>query len=128
MARPRAPSWRRRPASTSATRGNGWGGWPARFTLPPEHVPVLAEEAGPVYFGGAHQMLLGTFGVLDQLTAAFQQGGGVPQPQYSEDWWAGMECFSAGWFENLLLPQWIPAMPRVREALERGADVADVGC
>ena len=99
-----------------------------RFTLPPEHVPVLAEEAGPMYFGGAHQMLLGTFGVLDQLTTAFRQGGGVTQPAYSEDWWAGMERFTAGWFENLLLSQWIPAMPRVKEALERGADVADVGC
>lgn len=99
-----------------------------RFTLPPEHVPVLAEEAGPMYFGGAHQMLLGTFGVLDQLTTAFRQGGGVSQPAYSEDWWGGMERFTAGWFENLLLQQWIPAMPRVQEALERGADVADVGC
>jgi SAM-dependent methyltransferase len=73
-------------------------------------------------------MLLGTFGVLDQLTTAFRQGGGVAQPEYSEDWWAGMERFTAGWFENLLLPVWIPAMPRVKEALERGADVADVGC
>jgi 2-polyprenyl-3-methyl-5-hydroxy-6-metoxy-1,4-benzoquinol methylase len=99
-----------------------------RFALPPEHVPVLAQEGSPVYFGGAHQMLLGTLGVLDQLTTAFRQGGGVPQPAYSEDWWAGMERFSAGWFENLLLQEWIPAMPRVREALERGADVADVGC
>jgi SAM-dependent methyltransferase len=99
-----------------------------RFALPPDHVPVLAQEGGPVYFGGIHQMLLGSFGVLDQLTTAFMEGGGVPQPAYSEDWWAGMERFTAGWFENLLLQQWIPAMPRVREALERGADVADVGC
>jgi 2-polyprenyl-3-methyl-5-hydroxy-6-metoxy-1,4-benzoquinol methylase len=99
-----------------------------QFALPPEHVPVLAQESGPMYFGGAHQMLLGTFGVLDQLTVAFRQGGGVPQPAYSEDWWAGLERFTAGWFENFLLQEWIPAMPRVREALERGADVADVGC
>ena len=99
-----------------------------RFSLPPEHVPVLAQEAGPAYFGGAHQMLLGALGVLDQLTRAFREGGGVSQPAYSEDWWAGMERFSAGWFENLLLQEWIPAMPRVKEALERGVDVADVGC
>jgi hypothetical protein len=25
-----------------------------RFTLPPEHIPVLAEESGPLLFGGAH--------------------------------------------------------------------------
>jgi 2-polyprenyl-3-methyl-5-hydroxy-6-metoxy-1,4-benzoquinol methylase len=100
----------------------------SRFLLPAEHIPVLAQESGPMYFGGAHQMLLGTFGVLDELTKAFRQGGGVPQVAYAEDWWAGMERFTAGWFENLLLQEWIPAMPRVREALERGASVADVGC
>jgi 2-polyprenyl-3-methyl-5-hydroxy-6-metoxy-1,4-benzoquinol methylase len=99
-----------------------------RFALLPEQVAVLAQEGGPMFFGGAHQMLLGTFGVLDQLTEAFRHGGGVTQPSYSEDWWAGMERFTAGWFENLLLQTWIPAMPRVREALERGAHVADVGC
>lgn len=99
-----------------------------RFVLPPEHVPVLAHESGPMYFGGAHQMLLGALGVLDHLTTAFKEGRGVPQEAYPEDWWSGMERFTAGWFENLLLQAWIPAMPRVREALERGADVADVGC
>jgi 2-polyprenyl-3-methyl-5-hydroxy-6-metoxy-1,4-benzoquinol methylase len=99
-----------------------------RFTLPPEHAPVLAHESGPAFFGGAHQMLLGSLGVLDELTTAFKKGGGVAQQTYSEDWWAGMERFSAGWFENLLLQEWIPSMPRVREALERGAAVADVGC
>jgi SAM-dependent methyltransferase len=99
-----------------------------RFVLPPEHIPVLAQEGGPMYFGGAHQMLLGTLGVLDQLTTAFRQGGRVPQAAYNEDWWAGMERFTAGWFENLLLQEWLPAMPRVRAALERGADLADIGC
>src|SRR5262249_8182695 len=32
------------------------------------------------------------------------------------------------WFENLLLQQWIPAMPDVKAHLQRGCDVADVGC
>jgi 2-polyprenyl-3-methyl-5-hydroxy-6-metoxy-1,4-benzoquinol methylase len=99
-----------------------------RFFLPAAHVPALAQEGGPAYFGGVHQMLLGTLGVLDQLTRAFREGGGVAQPAYAEDWWTGMERFTAGWFENLLLQEWIPAMPRVKDALERGAEVADVGC
>lgn len=99
-----------------------------RFTLPPEHAPVLVQENGPVFFGGVHQMLMGTLGVLDQLAEAFRQGGGVRQSAYADDWWHGMERFTAGWFENLLVPQWLPAMPDVQTKLEHGADVADVGC
>jgi hypothetical protein len=50
-----------------------------RFTLPPEHAPVLAEESGPFFFGGVYQMALAQLGVIDQLAVAFRQGGGVPQ-------------------------------------------------
>lgn len=99
-----------------------------RFTLPPEHVAVLAQENGPLFFGGIYQMLPAQVGVLDQVCSAFTKGGGVPQASYTEDMWDGLERFTAGWFENLLLPQWIPAMPDVEAHLERGADVADVGC
>jgi 2-polyprenyl-3-methyl-5-hydroxy-6-metoxy-1,4-benzoquinol methylase len=99
-----------------------------RFTLPPEHAPALAQEGGPVFFGGIYQGLPGLVGVLDQLTAAFRAGGGVPQSAYHDNWWDGMERFSMIWFENLLTQQWIPAMPDVQTKLERGALVADVGC
>src|SRR5215470_12495064 len=30
-----------------------------RFTLPPEHIPVLAQEGGPVFFGGVQEELVG---------------------------------------------------------------------
>lgn len=98
------------------------------FTLPPEHEPALAREAGPVFFGGIYQMLLGQVKPLDQLTEAFRNGGGVPQSAYGDDMWDGLERFTAGWFENLLVQEWLPAMPEVQAKLERGADVADVGC
>jgi len=42
--------------------------------------------------------------------------------------WDGIERFSASWFENLLLQEWIPAMPDVKAHLQRGCDVAEVGC
>ena len=99
-----------------------------RFTLPAEHVPVLAQENGPIFFGGIHQALVGQVGPLNQLIQAFQDGGGVPQSAYDTNMWDGMERFTAGWFENLLLPVWLPAMPDVQAKLERGALVADVGC
>jgi SAM-dependent methyltransferase len=99
-----------------------------RFTLPAEHVPVLAQEGGPVFFGGTHQMLLGLGDALPLLVDAFRNGGGVPQSAYGPDWWEGMSRFTSGWFENLLLPVWIPAMPDVQAKLEAGCVVADVGC
>ena len=99
-----------------------------RFTLPPEHAPALAQEGGPVFFGGIYQELPAVTGVLDQLTIAFRAGGGVPQSAYNDQMWDGLERFSSIWFENLLTPQWLPAMPDVQAKLEHGAQVADVGC
>jgi SAM-dependent methyltransferase len=98
------------------------------FTLPSEHVPVLAEEGGPFFLGGAHQMLMAEIGPLNQLLQAFQQGGGVPVEDYGPDLWEGQARFSGGFFEHLLVPVWLPAMPEVQAKLERGALVADVGC
>jgi 2-polyprenyl-3-methyl-5-hydroxy-6-metoxy-1,4-benzoquinol methylase len=99
-----------------------------RFTLPPEHSLVLAFEGGPMFMGGVYQHLPGLFRPLDKITQAFRQGGGVPQDAYDEDFRAGMERISAGWFENLLVQEWLPALPDVKAKLERGAKVADVGC
>jgi 2-polyprenyl-3-methyl-5-hydroxy-6-metoxy-1,4-benzoquinol methylase len=99
-----------------------------RFTLPPEHVPVLAQEGGPVFFGGVQEELVGLIGPINQLMRAFRSGGGVPMEAYDPSTWEGVSRFTSGWFENLLVPVWLPAMPEVQEKLERGALVADVGC
>ena len=99
-----------------------------RFTLPPAHVPVLAQEGGPFFLGGALQLLLGEIGAYNQLLSAFQQGGGVPMEAYDPATWEGMERFSAGMYEHLLVPMYLAAMPEVQAKLERGADAADVGC
>lgn len=99
-----------------------------RFTLPPEHIPVLAQEGGPIFLGGAYQMTLGYLSVLDHVIAAFRAGGGVSQSTYGTEVWEGMERFGASMYDNLLVPVWIPAIPGLRDKLERGAQVADVGC
>ena len=99
-----------------------------RYTLPPEHAMALAQEGGPIFVGGMYQMLPAMAGPLDQLITAFRQGGGVPQATYHQNFWDGFERFSGGWFENLLIQEWIPAVPDVQAKLERGALVADIGC
>jgi 2-polyprenyl-3-methyl-5-hydroxy-6-metoxy-1,4-benzoquinol methylase len=98
-----------------------------RFALPAAHAPVLGTES-PAYFGGLQQGLYGLTSVLNQVVDAFRHGGGVPLSNYPEDWWQGLERFNSGWFDYLLTPVWLPAMPEVHTLLQRGADVADVGC
>src|SRR6059058_2316752 len=99
-----------------------------RFTLPPEHIPVLAQEGGPVFFGGVQEEIVGLAGPVNQLMRAFRSGGGVPMEAYDPSAWEGIARFTSSWFENLLVPVWLPAMPDVLAKLERGAQVADVGC
>src|SRR5215471_20943241 len=99
-----------------------------RFTLPPEHVPVLAQEGGPVFFGGVQEEFVGLVGPVSQLIQAFRNGGGVPMEAYDPSTWEGVTRFTSAWFENLLVPVWLPLMPEVQAKLEHGALVADVGC
>ena len=99
-----------------------------RFALPPEHAPVLAQESGPVFFGGVHQELLGTLPTLPRVIQAFRRGGGVAAEAFDGNLWEGIERFTASWFEHLLLPVWLPALPGVQGKLEQGASLADVGC
>lgn len=98
------------------------------FTLPAEHAPVLTHEGGPVFFAGAWEEIAGALPHLPAIAESFRTGGGVAPSEYGPTFWQGLERFTAGWFENHLLPTWIPAMPDVEERLERGCDVADVGC
>jgi 2-polyprenyl-3-methyl-5-hydroxy-6-metoxy-1,4-benzoquinol methylase len=99
-----------------------------KFTLPDEHVPALAQEAGPAFFGGAFDEIVSTLGQFEALSEAFRSGGGVPQSAFNPHVHDGLDRFTASWHENLLLQVWIPSVPAVQQALERGIRVADVGC
>jgi SAM-dependent methyltransferase len=98
------------------------------FRLPPEHAPVLAQEAGPVFFGGVHQEFVGLTRPLDRIVESFRTGRGVPQSAFPESAFTGMDRFTAAWFENLLLPVWIPVIDGLEGRLSKGIAVADVGC
>jgi SAM-dependent methyltransferase len=98
-----------------------------RYALPPEHALALAQEGSPMFFGGGFQMLSGMADVFDKVAQRFRNGGGVSQEDYSADFWDGLERFTNGWFENFLLQEWIPSIPKVKGKLEEGCLYADVG-
>jgi hypothetical protein len=66
-----------------------------RYALPAEHVPTLATEPGPAFFGGVHQELIGAIQRYDQVTEAFHRGGGVRPADLHPDVWAGTSRFTA---------------------------------
>jgi ubiquinone/menaquinone biosynthesis C-methylase UbiE len=100
------------------------------YTLPPEHALPLADEEFPFPFftGGFLQMVVPTVSVAPQVAEAFRNGGGVSQDQYLPDMYEAIERGTAPWYKHHLVPEWIPAMPRVQEKLEAGGTVCDVGC
>ena len=119
-------------------RANGWAGWSQLdiWSTPRDRMLRASARAlggagartGPFFFGGVHQMQGALAQVLDQVAEAFRKGGGEKQAQYPPVFWDGLERFTAGWFENLLIQQWLPAMPDVEAKLRAGGLVADVGC
>ncbi|MBV7697877.1 methyltransferase domain-containing protein [Streptomyces sp. TRM70350] len=101
---------------------------PGRFALPAEHAPALADEWGPMFLGGVYQMVPAALTPYERLCEAFRHGGGVRQSDYPGILWDGMSRFTGSWFESVMVDDWLSTFPHVVEKLERGIDVADVGC
>lgn len=99
-----------------------------RYELPEHHVPALAQEAGPMFFGAAFRDVVENGETFHLLVEAFRNGGGIPMSRFSDAKRETIARFTAAWFENALVQDWIPKMSEVEAKLEAGASVADVGC
>lgn len=99
-----------------------------RYTLPPEQTVALTDEESPAYLPGFFQLALGS--VLDspRITQAARSGEGVGWHEHSRDVHDGCERFLAAAYNANLVRSWLPALDGVVAKLERGAQVADVGC
>src|ERR1700759_3005545 len=99
-----------------------------RYALPAEHVPTLATEPGPAFFGGVHQELIGAIQRYDQVAEAFRRGGGVRPADLHPDVWVGTRRVTAPGDPDTLVQQGLPLVPETTARLQAGARVADVGC
>ena len=99
-----------------------------QYALPTEHVPVLAEEAGPLFFGAMFRDSVEKGETFDALLTAFRRGGGIPMSAFTEQNRETLARCTAPWFAHALTDEWIPRLPEVAASLEAGASVADVGC
>jgi len=98
------------------------------FSLNAEQAFTLANEESPAYLPGAFELALGSLSAVPRITESFRTGAGMGWHEHADGVFHGCEKFFRPGYAANLVSSWIPALSGVKEKLERGARVADVGC
>jgi 2-polyprenyl-3-methyl-5-hydroxy-6-metoxy-1,4-benzoquinol methylase len=99
-----------------------------RFSLNPEQAMVFADEDNPAFMGGAFEVLSSLWLDEPKIADAFKSGNGVGWHEHSACLFRGTERFFRAGYNANLVSAWLPALEGVVDKLQRGAEVADVGC
>jgi 2-polyprenyl-3-methyl-5-hydroxy-6-metoxy-1,4-benzoquinol methylase len=99
-----------------------------KFSMTPEQVIILAAEGNPHCMQGFFQAVVSGYIDEPKATNAFRTGDGVPWGDHSTCLFCGTDRFFRPMYAANLIESWIPALDGVKEKLESGAKVADVGC
>jgi ubiquinone/menaquinone biosynthesis C-methylase UbiE len=98
------------------------------FWLSPEQAAIFADEESPVLMTGGFYSLSAVFADEPKLTEAFKSGKGLGWGDRCNCLFCGVERFFRPGYKGHLVSEWLPALDGVVTKLERGANVADVGC
>ena len=98
------------------------------FSLSTEQAFTLANEDGPAYLPGAFELVLGSLAAVPRIAESFRTGEGMGWHEHADGVFHGCEKFFRPGYAANLVNSWIPALDGVKEKLEAGAHVADVGC
>jgi len=99
-----------------------------RFSMTAEQATAFADENGPAFMPGAFQVFASMFIDEAKIAEAFRTGKGVGWHEHHPCLFRGTERFFRPGYASYVVDAWIPALDGVKEKLERGAAVADVGC
>jgi SAM-dependent methyltransferase len=99
-----------------------------RFSLSEEQAFTLANEESPAYLPGAFELALGSLAAVPRIAEAFRTGTGMGWHEHVDGVFHGCEKFFRPGYAANLVSSWIPSLQDVKEKLEAGARVADVGC
>ena len=98
------------------------------FSMNPEQVFTLANEDSPANLPGAFELALGSLAAVPRIADSFRTGAGMGWHEHEDGVYHGCEKFFRPGYAANLVSSWIPALEGVKEKLEAGAKVADVGC
>jgi len=99
-----------------------------KFFMTPEQVIIFAAEGNPNCMQGFFQAVVSGYTDEPKTTKAFRSGEGVPWGDHSTCLFCGTDRFFRPMYAANLIESWIPALDGVKEKLEAGAKIADVGC
>lgn len=99
-----------------------------KFSLSQEQAFTLANEESPAYLPGAFELALGSLAAVPRIAESFRTGRGMGWHEHADGVFHGCEKFFRPGYAANLVSSWIPALHDVRQKLEAGARVADVGC
>lgn len=99
-----------------------------KFTLPPEQAMVFADPESPVFMQGAFDVAAVMVENHALVEEAFRTGKGVGWGDHSQCLFCATGRFFRPAYNHNLIGSWLPALDGVAAKLERGAEVADVGC
>jgi len=99
-----------------------------KFSLSAEQAFTLANEDSPAYLPGAFELALGSLAAVPRIADSFRTGAGMGWHEHQDGVYHGCEKFFRPGYAANLVSSWIPALDGVKEKLESGAKVADVGC
>jgi SAM-dependent methyltransferase len=96
--------------------------------LTEEQAFALANEDSPAYLPGAFELALGSLEAVPRIADSFRNGAGMGWHEHADGVFHGCEKFFRPGYAANLVSSWIPALHDVKEKLETGGRVADVGC
>lgn len=99
------------------------------YRLEAEYAMALADESAPVFFARGLNTFASLFIDIEKIKSAFQsKSGGLSWADHDHHLFVGTEWFFRPGYRTFLPDAWIPALDGVAAKLEKGAQVADIGC
>ena len=98
------------------------------FSLTPEQAAILAHEGEPTCMQGLFQGIVAQYATHDVALDVFKSGRGRPWSEHHECCFCGTDRFFRPLYVSNLLEHWLPSLDGIKEKMESGAVVADVGC
>ena len=99
-----------------------------RYTLPPEHVPVLVDPVDPLHTAPLARMAMALTANVPRLVEVYRSGGGLGWAEMGPEAREAQAAANRPFFLGPLVTEVLPSLPDVDAVLRSGGRVADVGC